>query len=184
MPGSIVARVKPGPSSEPMAGIQVQVDTPAGARRAKTDSCGVAIFENLPDGPYAVTAGYGDQHTAAAQASVVKGEDANVSLAFASDLVAPVASPTSGCTPPVILSGPLPQYTADALTHRRQGCLIIKCVITTKGAVRNCVTVEPLEGLTESVLATLPKLHYQPFLCDGKPTEAQYTFRTSFRMPR
>lgn len=39
---------------------------------------------------------------------------------------------------PVFLSGPDPQYTAEALKQGVTGTVVAKCVITRDGAVRNC----------------------------------------------
>jgi len=41
-------------------------------------------------------------------------------------------------TPPAKVSGPDPQYTTQALEREVEGLMIVKCVVSTQGVVRNC----------------------------------------------
>src|SRR5256885_2012140 len=41
-------------------------------------------------------------------------------------------------TPPRKISGPEPEYTREALEREIQGTMVVKCVVTRQGTVRNC----------------------------------------------
>jgi hypothetical protein len=183
-PGALVVRVELG-SPAPGVGSEVQVSNGAAViATAKTNSCGTLILDPLPDGLYTVTARDKGKVKSVEQVKVQAGRDTDIRI----DLGQPAPQPAAGgaqarsCTPPEILSGPNPQLTAEALEHRVQGCLLLNCRIGADGKVKGCTAVEPLEHLTESVLATMKKRIYKPSLCDGVPTETDYPVRISIRV--
>jgi len=74
------------------------------------------------------------------------------------------------------LSGPDPQYTQKALDHDVEGVMIVKCVVTTTGAVRKCRAVKGLPFMNQAVVDALERRTYEPFVLNGVPREIDYTF--------
>lgn len=72
-----------------------------------------------------------------------------------------------GMTRPVKLSGPHPYYTLEALEHRIEGLMIVKCVITMEGIVKNCRVLS----------------RFQPVTYQGRPVNVDYTFNLHFSFP-
>src|SRR4051812_7191875 len=86
--------------------------------------------------------------------------------------------------PPVFLSGPNPHYTEEALRHNVQGTLVIRCVITSEGEVRECEAKTSLRYLTDTTIAVLQKRKYRPARRNGEPIDVDYTFRINMYVPR
>src|SRR3954470_24362512 len=80
-PGAIVVLVRRDPAGfVPGTGVRVQdaFGTVVGVQR--TNSCGAAVFEPLPDGVYRVQAESGEADPIAEEISVSRGKDSVVSL--------------------------------------------------------------------------------------------------------
>jgi hypothetical protein len=186
--GAVVARISGGGS---IVGrdfeVRLQGPLPEGTRIARTDSCGAVAFEGLPDGVYSLRAARDGLDAAVENIPVIRGNEAMVELKLEGKEPSAAVAPRNtgpGCTLNRRLSGPVVQYTADALQHDVQGCLVIKCVVTAAGAVRDCQALEPLPRLTKASIDALQHNKYEPPTCDGKPADMDYTFRIYFRMPR
>jgi len=186
--GAIVARISAGRS---MLGRDIEVrlhgPVPEAIRTGRTASCGAVAFEGLPDGMYSLRVAHDGFEGAVENIAVTRGRDAMFELKLEGQTPGAAVAPTnttSGCALGRRLSGPLTHYTADALQHNVQGCLVIKCVVTSAGAVRGCQAVEPLARLTKPSIDALEQQRYEPPICDGKPADMDYTFRIYFRMPR
>lgn len=147
----------------------------------RTNGCGYAEFDGLADDIYSIRSIH---EGVAAEVPRVLVSSGKVSIVLV-DLPQRATehgngTPTSPqCTPPRFLSGPSPTNYVDG--RFINGCLVVKCVITTSGSVGRCHAIEPLEGLTKHVITTLEKRLYTPWLCDGKPQELDYTFTLDFR---
>jgi TonB family protein len=89
----------------------------------------------------------------------------------------------AGMTRPERLSGPIPQYTKEALEKRSEGLMIVKCIITREGEVRNCRIVKPLPFMEEAVLDALYQSRYKPVTLEGKPVQVDYTFNIRLSLP-
>jgi TonB family protein len=89
----------------------------------------------------------------------------------------------AGMTRPEKLSGPVPQYTKEALEQRIQGLMIVKCIITVEGAVRNCRIIRPLPFMEEAVLDALYQARFKPVTLQGKPIQVDYTFNIKLSLP-
>ncbi len=88
-------------------------------------------------------------------------------------------------TPPERLSGPDPEYTYLARAHDVQGVMVVKCVVTMLGAVRDCRVVEGLPYMEGAVVDALLRRRYTPArLGDGRAIEVEYTFRIRLRLVR
>ncbi|PTL79115.1 energy transducer TonB [Vitiosangium sp. GDMCC 1.1324] len=89
----------------------------------------------------------------------------------------------AGMTRPEKLSGPAPQYTREALEARVQGLMIVKCVITTEGAVERCRIIKPLPHMEQAVLDSLYAQRYKPVTFQGRPVQVDYTFNIRLSLP-
>ncbi len=87
-------------------------------------------------------------------------------------------------TPPKMVSGPALSYTEKALEREVEGLMIVKCVVTTEGNVRECRVLQGLPFMSESIVRTLQTRRYSPALLQGKPVEVDYTFKIKMTLPR
>ena len=90
----------------------------------------------------------------------------------------------AGMTRPEKLSGPMPQYTPEALEARVQGLVIAKCVITTEGTLEQCRIIKPLPHLEQAVLKALYASRYKPVTYQGRPVAVDYTFNFKLTLPK
>jgi TonB family protein len=80
------------------------------------------------------------------------------------------------------LSGQDPQYTQRALDHDVEGVMIVKCVVSTKGAVHKCRVVVGLPFMNRAVVDALERRTYEPYVLNGVAREVDYTFRIRFQL--
>ena len=57
------------------------------------------------------------------------------------------------------------------------GCVVVNCLITALGTVRECQVLEPVGPQAKALLKQLERRRYQPAVCDGKAVETTYTYR-------
>jgi hypothetical protein len=62
--------------------------------------------------------------------------------------------------------------------------MLVKCTVTTEGAVQSCRVSKGLPHMGQAVLSALEHRTYKPYLLNGKPTEIDYTFRITLTLPR
>jgi outer membrane biosynthesis protein TonB len=153
-------------------------------RIGRTNNCGVVVFEPLPDGVYSVRAEANGSDGVAKDVQVARGKDSLVEVRLAGHKSEDGAPKQRSCDPPRYHGGSDPIYTSTALMRNVQGCLVVRCVITLEGSVRDCRALEPLEDLTASSIDALKRRRYTPMICDGKPVDTEYTYRINFRLPR
>jgi TonB family protein len=84
---------------------------------------------------------------------------------------------------PTRLQGADPRYTKEALAARIEGLVIVKCRITLKGEVKNCLVVKPLPPLDTVFVQALEASRYTPVEYKGKPVEVNHTFFYRFKLP-
>jgi protein TonB len=87
-------------------------------------------------------------------------------------------------TQPVYLSGPSPEYTRRALRHEVEGQMLLHCVITVDGEVRDCRVLRGLPFMDEVAVEALQRRRYRPATRNGQPVEVVYPFRIHLRLPR
>jgi len=80
--------------------------------------------------------------------------------------------------PPVFLSGPDPHY--PSLIVPVEGQVLVRCVITTAGLVRDCIP-DANPTAVGPIIDELQARRYRPALRDGEPFEVCYTFRLDLR---
>ena len=86
-------------------------------------------------------------------------------------------------TPPVLISGPSPEYTPMALERRVEGTMAIRCVITVDGTVHGCRVIKSLPFMDRAAIAALERRKYKPALRAGQPVDVYYTFTITFTLP-
>jgi len=131
-----------------------------------------------------------------------EGRAVNVDYAFNVLVIAPSASLVSatdatdgglvapeevqfgeGMTRPTLVSGPS-SIALPVSKDQVQGEMVVKCVITTEGAVQNCRFVSNrLPSMWRSVLSALYSRHYTPVISDGHPIRVEYTFKIKGQHP-
>jgi TonB family protein len=98
-----------------------------------------------------------------------------------SDGIMPFSDATM--TRPIMLSGRDPLYTKDALENRIQGKFIARCVITTEGAVTNCLVLKSLPYMDQAILDALMSRKYKPATMNGAPVAVRYVFNVQTFVP-
>ena len=86
-------------------------------------------------------------------------------------------------TPPVLISGPSPEYTPMALERRVEGTMAIRCVITVDGTVHGCRVLKSLPFMDRAAIAALEQRKYKPARRAGRPVDVYYTFTITFTLP-
>ncbi|XXF79083.1 energy transducer TonB [Myxococcaceae bacterium GXIMD 01537] len=82
------------------------------------------------------------------------------------------------------ISGPNPEYTAEALAHRAQGIIAVRCILTREGAMKNCRILKSVPYMDEPVLKALHATRYAPVTLDGEPLEIEYFFTVRLKLPQ
>jgi len=86
-------------------------------------------------------------------------------------------------TPPERISGPDPEYTYLARIHDVQGVMLVKCLVTVLGVVRDCRVVQGLAYMDAAVVDALLRRRYTPArLADGRAIEVEYMFRIRLQL--
>ncbi|HVP66100.1 MAG TPA: energy transducer TonB [Anaeromyxobacteraceae bacterium] len=85
---------------------------------------------------------------------------------------------------PVFRSGPELAYTPAALERGVEGLIVVKCVITVQGLVRECRVLKSLPSLDAAVVDALEHRVYEPARLGGEPVEVDYVFKVNLRLPR
>ena len=88
-------------------------------------------------------------------------------------------------SPPERMSGPDPEYTYLARAHDVQGVMLVKCLVTILGVVRDCRVVQGLPYMDGAVVDALLRRRYTPArLADGRAVEVEFTFRIRLQLVR
>jgi periplasmic protein TonB len=106
-------------------------------------------------------------------------------------VVAPVPEPpvrpefnAATMTRPVFVSGPEPSYTQRALEQEVAGLMVVQCVLTAEGTVRDCRVLKGLPHMDSAVVDALEHRRYKPATQNGKPVEISYVFKLNLEVPR
>ncbi len=79
-----------------------------------------------------------------------------------------------GMTRPTPISQPAPLYTREAAAARITGKVILKCVITVDGSLKDCKIIKGLPFMDQAVLDALHKWKYTPVTFQGRPVSVYY----------
>ncbi len=86
--------------------------------------------------------------------------------------------------PTLIQSGRPITYTREAIAARVEGVSIVRCVITSEGAVERCKVIKPLPFMEDAVLEHLQSQRFQPATYQGKPVSVGYNFSVRLQLPK
>lgn len=84
---------------------------------------------------------------------------------------------------PVIVSGPPPEYTQDAIDREVEGLMVVRCIVTVEGFVHSCKVLKGLPFMDRAVIDSLQKRRYKPATQQGKPVDVFYTFNVRLKLP-
>ncbi len=88
-----------------------------------------------------------------------------------------------GMTRPQQIAGAAPSYGREALAARVEGKVLVRCVLTLTGEVKDCQVLKGVPMLTERVLASLQSSRFTPVTYRGQPQAIQYLFTFNFKLP-
>jgi protein TonB len=86
-------------------------------------------------------------------------------------------------TAPAMISGPAPEYTADAVDRGVEGNMQVRCIVTAEGQVRACKVVKGLPFMNVAVVDALEQRKYKPAMAQGKAVDVYYTFNIRLKLP-
>lgn len=158
-----------------------------GEQSATTDGDGAFEMTFLPAGSYTLSVRREGYHPFTAEGLAIKGRKVHVRLAIVTAQPAAVADTVvefnDSMTPPSMVSGPAPEYTADAVERRVEGAMQVRCVVTVEGRVRACKVLKGLPFMNAAVIEALERRTYKPALAKGKPVSVYYTFNLRLKLP-
>jgi len=65
----------------------------------------------------------------------------------------------------------------------RHGLVLVRCVVTVVGAVRNCQVVKGLPFMDEAVVRALEQRRYTPATLAGRAVHVRCTFKVRLELP-
>jgi TonB family protein len=106
----------------------------------------------------------------------------NYSLGDGPSAVAPCTSKDSGCTMPVLLLGPAPEYPSAAREAKTTGEVIVSLTVDEKGNPQDVTVFSPAgHGFDEKAVEAVRRYRFQPATRYGLPTIAELRVAVDFR---
>lgn len=87
-------------------------------------------------------------------------------------------------TLPRLLTDTKVHYTQEALAQRVEGRMLMKCLLTREGTLRDCEFPETLPLLEPMVRETYAAARYSPVVYRGRKVDVTFTFTFVFQMPK
>lgn len=193
--GSLSGMVVDATTQSPLADAVVTARSPVllGEQSVTTDADGNFEMTLLPPGTYDLLVKRDGFQAFAPGGLVLKGHKIRIRLALLptpAAAVAPAAPVETAIeyndtmTAPVMLSGPSPEYTQEALDRGIEGTMQVRCVVTVAGHVRNCHVLKGLAFMDQAVVNALEARRYKPAVSGGKPVDVYYTFTIRLKLPQ
>ncbi len=177
-------------TSAPIADAVVTARSPVllGEQSAVTDSEGAFELTLLPPGTYSLSVQREGFEPFSQAGIAVKAGTMRVRIAVVAVPEVPAQAGTAvefnpSMTAPAMISGPVPQYTAEAIERGIEGSMQIRCVVTVAGEVRACKVVKGLPFMNAAAVEALQRRKYKPALAKGKPVDVFYTFNIRLQLP-
>ena len=164
----------------------------AGEQGAVTDQNGAFEITLLPAGSYSLSLQHDGFVPFAPEGATVKAHRAiKIKLALVRVQEAPPPPPPvkaaefndATMTAPIIISGPPPEYTQDAIDREIEGLMVVRCVVTVEGFVHSCKVIKSLPFMDRAVIDSLQRRRYKPAVQQGKPIDVYYTFNVRLKLP-
>ena len=157
-----------------------------GEQSAVTDDSGAFEMTMLPLGTYSLAVTREGFQPFSPDGVTIKGGKMRIRIAVAG-VHAPVAETpvefNDSMTVPSMVSGPVPEYTPDALERGVEGSMQVRCVIAADGRVRSCKVLKGLPFMNGAVVGALERRKYRPAFAQGKPVDIYYTFNIRLKLP-
>jgi TonB family protein len=190
-PAVLTGMVVDAATQSPLGDVVVIARSPVlpGEQTVVTDSSGAFEMTLLPPGTYSLAVKRDGFQTYSPEGLVLKGGRMRVRIA-----VLPVPTPATlaavaavefndTMTAPAIISGPAPEYTADAVERGVEGNMQVRCVVTVEGQVRACKVIKGLPFMNVAVVDALERRKYKPAIAQGKAVDVYYTFNIRLKLP-
>jgi periplasmic protein TonB len=87
-----------------------------------------------------------------------------------------------GMDRPRLVAGPAPEYSRQAREAKVEGTMLVKCVITTSGTLRDCRIIKGLPFMDQPVLSALAQQRYTPVTFQGRPVDVEYVIPFKFKI--
>jgi hypothetical protein len=184
--GGISGTVVDAATGAPLPGAVVQLlgeDGKASAPPEFSSKKGEFTLLPLVDGRYDFAVEHAGYFTAsAAKIGVEKGYYTTVAVRLIRDPDARETDPApeSRIVPPVLISGPVITYPKQA--PALQGKMLVRCVLTREGVVKDCLADQDVPELAP-MIQQLEQRRYRPALREGLPIEVWYVFRLNIVGP-
>ena len=95
----------------------------------------------------------------------------------------PVAKVGNGVSPPVMTNKHEPEYSADALSEKLQGTVMLSVTIGTDGMAHDIKLIKSLGfGLDERAAEAVSQWQFKPGTRDGVPVPVTATVEVNFRL--
>ena len=191
--GSLAGVVVDASTQAPLENAVVTAKSPSlvGEQTVVTDSQGSFEMTLLPPGTYGLTVKRDGFQAFAPDGLVLKGKKVRVRLALLAEIAPAVAAAAAetavefndSMTAPTMVSGPNVEYSQDAIERGIEGTMMVRCVVTVAGSVRNCKVIKGLPYMNQPVVDALQARKYKPALSQGKPVDVFYTFTIKLKLP-
>jgi periplasmic protein TonB len=86
-------------------------------------------------------------------------------------------------TRPTQVAGSPPSYSREAIAARVEGKVMVRCIITTEGAVKDCKVIKGVPFLDAIAVDALSHSRFTPVMYRGAPAAVQYLFTFNFKLP-
>jgi TonB family protein len=157
-----------------------------GEQSAVTDGSGAFEMTMLPAGTYSLAVTREGFQPFSPDGVAIKSGKLRIRIAVAA-VPTPVTETAvefnESMTVPSMVSGPVPEYTPDALERGVEGSMQVRCVVTADGQVRSCRVLKGLPFMNGAVVGALQRRKYRPALAQGKPVDVYYTFNIRLKLP-
>jgi TonB family protein len=196
--GSVSGVVLDAATQKPIEGVQVTAKSASlvGEQSATTNEGGFFELTMLPPGTYVLNVSHEGYATFEPGGVDIKAKRTRLKLQIAPVEAAPPPPPAAAAveitapefdpatmTAPVMLSGPAPEYTAEAVERGIEGTMTLRCVVMATGSVRGCKVTKGLPFMNRSCIEALELRRYKPALQAAKPIDVMYTFNIRLKLP-
>jgi TonB family protein len=195
--GSLSGVVLDGVSQKPIEAAQVTARSASlvGEQTVTTNDAGFFEMTMLPPGTYGLTIVKDGFVTFEPGGLDIKARRTRIKVQLQPGETPPPPQPAAALeitapefdggsmTTPVMLSGPAPEYTTDALERGVEGTMTLRCVITAGGLVKSCKVTKGLPFMNRACIEALEVRRYKPATQAGKPLDVMYTFNIRLKLP-
>lgn len=91
-----------------------------------------------------------------------------------------------GVTNPTLISSARPSYTPEAMLRRKEGVVLVECIVTKTGSAEGCRVIRSLDGnafgLDDEALKAASQFRFNPGRKDGVPVSVRVRIEIAFNM--